>query len=218
MVATGVYRQVIKEYPDGGGSYSVAAENLGEAPALMAGSGLLVDYVLTVAVSISAGVAAITSALPGLYDTVVIGVAVIALLLVANLRGVREAGTLFAIPTYAFIGAMFLLIAWSLIDLGGKGFEAQPPTSNPAAVEGVTALLVLRAFSSGATAMTGIEAISNAVPVFTPTAWKNAGDADGDGGALGFDVRGPDRRHPPRGHRPGQRGDRALLARPRDPR
>ena len=114
MVATGVsYRQVIKEYPDGGGSYSVAAENLGEAPALMAGSGLLVDYVLTVAVSISAGVAAITSALPGLYDTVVIGVAVIALLLVANLRGVREAGTLFAIPTYAFIGAMFLLIAWS---------------------------------------------------------------------------------------------------------
>ena len=176
MVATGVsYRQVIKEYPDGGGSYSVAAENLGEAPALMAGSGLLVDYVLTVAVSISAGVAAITSALPGLYDdTVLIGLAVIALLLVANLRGVRDAGTLFAIPTYAFIGAMFLLIAWSLIDLAGKGFEAQPPTSNPAAVEGVTALLVLRAFSSGATAMTGIEAISNAVPVFTPTAWKNA--------------------------------------------
>jgi amino acid transporter len=176
MVATGVsYRQVIKEYPDGGGSYSVAAKNLGEAPALMAGSGLLVDYVLTVAVSISAGVAAITSALPGLYDdTVVIGLAVIALLLVANLRGVREAGTLFAIPTYAFVGAMFLLIAASLVDLGGKGFEAQPPTSNPAAVEGVTALLILRAFSSGATAMTGIEAISNAVPVFKPTAWKNA--------------------------------------------
>jgi amino acid transporter len=176
MIATGVsYRQVIKEYPGGGGSYSVAADNLGEVPALMAGAGLLVDYVLTVAVSISAGVAAITSALPALdNETVVIGLAVIGLLLVANLRGVREAGTLFAIPTYAFVGAMFLLIGSALVDLAGKGFEAQPPTSNPAAVEGVTALLVLRAFSSGATAMTGIEAISNAVPVFKPTAWKNA--------------------------------------------
>jgi hypothetical protein len=151
MVATGVsYRQVIKEYPGGGGSYSVAAENLGEAPALMAGAGLLVDYVLTVAVSVSAGVAAITSAIPSLQpDTVAIGLAVIALLLVANLRGVREAGTLFAIPTYAFIGAVFLLIGSALVDLAGKGFEAQPPTASPAAVEGVTALLVLRAFSSG---------------------------------------------------------------------
>jgi len=176
MVATGLsYRQVIKEYPAGGGSYSISSENLGERPALLAGSGLLVDYVLTVAVSISAGVAAITSALPGLDDeTVAIGLAVIALLLVANLRGIREAGPLFAIPTYAFVSAMFLLIGVALVDLAGKGFEAQPPSSDPAAVEGVTALLVLRAFSSGATAMTGIEAISNAVPVFRPTSWRNA--------------------------------------------
>jgi amino acid transporter len=113
--------------------------------------------------------------MPGLYDdTVLIGLLVIALLLVANLRGIREAGTVFAIPTYAFIGAVFLLIVSGVVDLAGKGFEAQPPSSDPAAVEGITALLVLRAFSSGATAMTGIEAISNAVPVFKPEAWRNA--------------------------------------------
>ena len=220
MVATGVsYRQVIKEYPDGGGSYSVAAENLGEAPALMAGSGLLVDYVLTVAVSISAGVAAITSALPGLYDdTVVIGLAVIALLLVANLRGVREAGTLFAIPTYAFIGAMFLLIAVEPDRPGRQGLRGAAADLEPGRGRGGdSAAGAARLLFGGDRDDRNRGDLQRRAGVHADGLEERAGDADGDGGAVGLDVRGPDRRHPPRGHRPGQRRDRALLARPRDP-
>jgi amino acid transporter len=175
MLAVGVsYRQTIRAYPHGGGSYIVASDNLGRVPGLIAAAGLMTDYILTVAVSVAAGLEAITSAIPSLgSDTVVIGVGVIVVLLAGNLRGVREAGALFAAPTYVFIFAMFVLVAVGLIDAAGRGFH---PTPRPrmTAIEGVGVLLVLRAFASGSTAMTGIEAISNAVPVFKPVEWRNA--------------------------------------------
>jgi amino acid transporter len=175
MLAVGLsYRQLIKAYPHGGGSYVVAGENLGQIPALIAAAGLLIDYVLTVAVSISAGVAAVTSALPGLASAAVpLGVGVIAVLLVGNLRGVREAGAIFSAPTYAFVVAIVTLIGVDLIHASSRGF-ASTPAVGLRPIEGISALLVLRAFSSGATAMTGIEAISNAVPAFQPPAWRNA--------------------------------------------
>jgi amino acid transporter len=175
MLAVGLsYRQLIKAYPHGGGSYIVAGENLGQVPALIAAAGLLIDYVLTVAVSISAGVAAVTSALPALAsDAVPLGVGVIAILLVGNLRGVRQAGTIFSAPTYAFVLAIFVLIGVELIHASARGF-APTPAVGLRPIEGISVLLVLRAFSSGATAMTGIEAISNAVPAFQPPAWRNA--------------------------------------------
>ncbi|MEA2659953.1 MAG: hypothetical protein QOF64_2567, partial [Candidatus Binatota bacterium] len=175
MVAVGVsYRQTIRAYPHGGGSYIVATDNLGRVPGLVAAAGLMTDYVLTVAVSVAAGIAAITSAVPSLSsETVLLGVCAIGLLLAGNLRGVRQAGSLFALPTYAFLLAIFTLVAVGLGQAAGRGFT---PTPHPTlvATEGVGLMLVLRAFSSGATAMTGIEAISNAVPVFKPPAWRNA--------------------------------------------
>ena len=175
MLAVGVsYRQTIRAYPHGGGSYIVASDNLGRVPGLVAAAGLMTDYILTVAVSVASGVAAITSAIPSLApDTVPIGVAVIAVLLAGNLRGVRQAGALFAAPTYLFIATMFVLVAVGLIDASHRGFH---PTPRPplTATEGVGVLLVLRAFASGSTAMTGIEAISNAVPAFKPVEWRNA--------------------------------------------
>ncbi|MEV7776952.1 APC family permease [Kitasatospora sp. NPDC088351] len=175
MLAVGVsYRQTIRAYPHGGGSYVVAGDNLGRLPGLVAAAGLMTDYILTVAVSIAAGVEAITSAIPSLTpDIVPIGVGVIALLLAGNLRGIRQAGVLFAAPTYAFIAAVLALVCVGLYDAGGRGFH---PTPTPAltATEGLGVLLVLRSFASGSTAMTGIEAISNAVPAFTPVTWRNA--------------------------------------------
>lgn len=175
MIAVGFsYRQIIRAYPHGGGSYVVAGENLGQFVGLVAAGGLLIDYILTVAVSIASGVAAITSAISSLEShVVIIGLIVIALLLVGNLRGVREAGALFSAPTYLFIAAMFLLIIVGLTNAASRGFSI-PPVKGLHAVEGLTVLLVLRAFSSGATAMTGIEAISNSVPAFKPSAWRNA--------------------------------------------
>jgi amino acid transporter len=175
MVAVGFsYRQLIRAYPNGGGSYVVTHENLGELPALIAASGLLIDDMLTVAVSISAGIAAITSALPGLAGgTIPLGLSVIALLLAGNLRGVRQAGVIFSVPTYAFVVAMFALIAVGLADASADGFApARDGTLEP--LQAATVLLVLRAFSSGATAMTGIEAISNAVPAFEAPSSRNA--------------------------------------------
>jgi amino acid transporter len=175
MVAVGLsYRQLIRAYPHGGGSYIVAGKNLGELPALIAAAGLMTDYTLTVAVSISSGVAAITSAIPGLtHAGVPIGLAAIAILLAGNLRGVRQAGVLFSAPTYAFVLAVFGLIAVGLVDASSRGF-APTPVVGLEPIEGITVLLVLRAFSSGATAMTGIEAISNAVPAFQPPTSRNA--------------------------------------------
>jgi amino acid transporter len=175
MLAVGIsYRQTIRAYPHGGGSYTVASENLGRVAGLVAAAGLMTDYVLTVAVSVSAGSAAITSAIPALRpEAVPLGLGAIALLLAGNLRGVRQAGSLFALPTYAFILAVVVLLAVGLARAGEHGFTPSPHPAL-AASEGVGLMLVLRAFSSGATAMTGIEAISNAVPVFKRPAWRNA--------------------------------------------
>lgn len=175
MLAIGVsYRQTIRAYPRGGGSYIVASDNLGRVPGLMAAAGLMTDYILTVAVSIAAGVAAITSAVPSLASSsVLIGVLAILVLLACNLRGIRQAGAIFAAPTYAFVIAMLALIAVGLADAAGRDFHPVPhPPMN--ATEGLGILLVMRAFASGATAMTGIEAISNAVPAFKPVEWRNA--------------------------------------------
>lgn len=175
MIAVGAsYRQTIAAYPSGAGSYIVATDNLGEIPGLAAGVGLMADYVMTVAVSIAAGIAAVTSAIPALRSSSVpTGLGVIALLLAGNLRGVRQAGYLFAAPTYAFLAAIFALIGVGLVDAAGNGFTVAHPHPTKA-VEGLTLLLVLRAFSSGASSMTGIEAVSNAIPAFEPPEAKNA--------------------------------------------
>jgi amino acid transporter len=175
ILAVGVsYRQTIRAYPHGGGSYIVATENLGRVPGLAAAAGLLTDYILTFAVSIASGVAAVTSAVPALAPAAVpIGTGTIAVLLAGNLRGVRQAATVFAAPTYAFIIAIFALITAGLVAAAGRGFHPLPPPRLPT-TEAVNALLVLRAFSSGATAMTGVEAVSNAVPAFKPVEWRNA--------------------------------------------
>lgn len=175
MLAVGLsYRQTIRAYPQGGGSYIVAGQNLGRVAGLVAAAGLLIDYIMTVAVSIASGVASITSAFPSLRSaTVVIGVVVIAVLLIGNLRGVREAGSLFALPTYAFIAAIAALIIAGLVHAAGRNFHPVPPP-HLGAVQSIGVFLILRAFSSGATAMTGIEAISNAVPAFKPVEWRNA--------------------------------------------
>ncbi|WP_435854441.1 APC family permease [Streptomyces subrutilus] len=175
MLAVGLsYRQTIRAYPHGGGSYIVAGANLGPSAGLIAAAGLMTDYVLTVAVSIASGVAAITSAVPSLTAaTVPLGVGVIVLLLAGNLRGIRQAGALFAAPTYLFIGAVFALVVAGLVTAAGHDFEPRPTPPLPV-TETAGLLLVMRAFSSGATAMTGIEAISNAVPAFKPVEWRNA--------------------------------------------
>ncbi len=175
MLAVGVsYRQTIRAYPQGGGSYIVATEELGRVPGLTAAAGLLIDYVLTVAVSIASGVAAMTSAFPSLRSaTVWIGVAVIVVLLAGNLRGVRQAGAAFAVPTYAFIVAIGALVIAGLVHSAARGFSPAP-SHHLAITESLTVFLVLRAFASGSTAMTGIEAISNAVPSFKPVEWRNA--------------------------------------------
>ncbi|MDT0270203.1 APC family permease [Streptomyces sp. DSM 44915] len=175
MVAVGLsYRQTIRAYPHGGGSYLVASANLGRTPGLLAAAGLMTDYVLTVSVSVASGVAAISPVFPKVANSPVpLGVLVILLLLAGNLRGVRQAGRLFALPTYAFVLAMFLLVGVGLFQAAGHGFTPEA-TPHPPATEAVTLFLVLRALASGSTAMAGIEAISNAVPIFQPPEWRNA--------------------------------------------
>ncbi|MGI8921747.1 MAG: APC family permease [Solirubrobacteraceae bacterium] len=175
MVSVGLsYRQTIRAYPKGGGSYIVASSELGELPGLTAAAGLMIDYVLTVAVSIAAGVAAITSAVPSMRGhQVLLGLIAIAVLLAGNLRGVRQAGMLFSAPTYAFIVAILLLTAVGLIDAAGRGFSSLP-RPHVHATEALGLLVVLRAFASGSTAMTGIEAISDGIPAFRRVEWRNA--------------------------------------------
>lgn len=168
------YRQVIRAYPHGGGSYIVARHELGPNWGLLAGAGLILDYILTVAVSVAAGVAAVTSALPSWTSAAVpIGLAMILLLVLANLRGARDAGALFAAPTYMFVLSITLVVVIGLIKSAGHGFHTIAPPAHHA-TEALGVLLILRAFSSGATAMTGIEVISNAVPVFKPPEADNA--------------------------------------------
>ncbi|PZG18134.1 amino acid permease [Micromonospora craterilacus] len=175
MLAVGIsYRQTVQAYPHGAGSYLVASDSLGPRAGLAAAAGLILDYVLTVAVSVTAGVAAITSALPALVPyTIPMALAVIGLLLTGNLRGIRVAGNIFAAPTYLFLVAIVGLIAVGLVQAAARGFTPTAPPATPA-VEGLGLLVVMRAFASGATSMTGIEAVSNAVPVFRPVEWRNA--------------------------------------------
>lgn len=170
------YRQTIRAYPQGGGTYIVTKDNLGTSPALLAAAALLSDYVLTVAVSISAGVAAITSAFPALFPyRVELAVAAILLLTIANLRGVRESATIFMLPTYAFIVSVGLLIVLGSLSLLGIG-PTPHPVRHPAPLptEPLTLFLVLRAFASGSTALTGVEAIADGVPAFKEPQAENA--------------------------------------------
>ena len=164
------YRQTIAAYPDGGGSYTVASRNLGTWPGLLAGSALWIDYVLNVAVAISAGVAALVSAVPALLPhTLGLCLGILVLLTVVNLRGVRDSGVAFMGPTYLFVvslGAVVVLGIGKVIAAGGHPHAVvAPPALRPAVHVGAAWLLV-RAFASGCTAMTGVEAVSNAVPVF----------------------------------------------------
>jgi amino acid transporter len=168
------YQQTIHAYPSGGGSYIVARANLGPTPGLIAAAALLIDYVLTVSVSVAAGVAALTSAVPGLYShRVALGVGFIALIAFANLRGVRESGRVFAVPTYLFIVTFAIMVGAGLWrSLQGDLTPLPAPVVHDAVP--LTWFLVLRAFSSGCTALTGIEAISNGVPAFKPPEASNA--------------------------------------------
>ena len=171
------YRQTIRAYPNGGGAYIVASSNLGFGAGLLGGAALLVDYTMTVAVSIAAGVAAVTSAIPELYDyRVPLSLLFVTLLTTANLRGIRESGTLFAIPTYFFILSFASMIGVGLIRAAlGDDLRAEPPQhALEAGAATLTPLLILRAFSSGAAALTGIEAVANGVPNFKPPEWRNA--------------------------------------------
>jgi amino acid transporter len=168
------YWQTIHAYPSGGGSYIVAKDNLGTLPGLVAGAALLIDYVLTVAVSTAAGVAAVTSAFPALFSwRVLICVVTVITVTVANLRGVRESGNLFTVPTYWFIASLgALLAAGAYRVLTGT---VQPyPTEHIQATEAFGVFLILRAFSSGCATLTGIEAVSNGIPAFRPPEPKNA--------------------------------------------
>jgi amino acid transporter len=175
-VVVSSYRQTIFAYPQGGGSYIVTKDNLGTLPGLISGGALLIDYLLTVAVSVAAGVAALTSAVPGLYDyRVGIGVGFVAAITLANLRGLRESGNLFALPTYLFIGFVTILILYGLVRWTfGWDAAAHVPDPRIAAVQELSVFLVLRAFASGCAALTGVEAVSDGVPAFKPPEAKNA--------------------------------------------
>ncbi|HSK86753.1 MAG TPA: APC family permease [Anaerolineales bacterium] len=174
------YEQIIHAYPNGGGAYVVAYDNLGRFPALVAAAALLTDYILTVSVSISAGVAQIVSAYPELFVyRVPIAVACVIFIMVINLRGVRESGLAFAIPSYFFIVIMFLTIGTGLFRLftGSLGTVIDPPEIEHfgEAISGITAFLLLHAFSSGTAALTGVEAISNGTTAFREPRSRNAG-------------------------------------------
>ncbi len=176
------YRQTIFAYPNGGGSYVVSRENLGEYPSLVAGASLLVDYILTVAVSISAGVAAITSipAFQALGDQrVVLGLALTALITLANLRGVKESGRIFALPTYLYIVTFAALVVYGLVrvfvgHMAPIAFDLHRSVAMRDAGGSLSMFLILKGFSSGAVALTGTEAISNGVPAFRRPESKNA--------------------------------------------
>jgi amino acid transporter len=171
------YTQTIKAYPGGGGAYIVAKENLGESAGLSAAAALLIDYTLTVAVSVAAGVAAITSAFPALHiNRVELGLAFVALLAVGNLRGIRESARIFAVPTYGFIVLMLALIAAGLWKVAGGAAMAAAPAQPLATFNtgSLTLFALMTAFANGCTAMTGVEAISDGTPAFQPPEAKNA--------------------------------------------
>lgn len=169
------YRQIIFSYPNGGGAYVVSKENLGVNPGLIAGGSLLVDYILTVAVSVSAGTDAITSAFPTLHDyNVLIASIFVILITIMNLRGVTESASFLAYPVYLFVLALFILIIVGLYKIvtGQVSPDLHAPIGTP--VAGISLFLLLKAFASGSSALTGVEAISNAIPNFKDPAPKNA--------------------------------------------
>ncbi len=179
VILTISYEQTIHAYPSGGGAYIVARDNLGELPAQTAGAALLTDYILTVAVSISSGVAQITSAFPALFPwRVEIAVVLVAFVMLINLRGVKESGMIFAIPTYFFIAMMFITVIVGLVRYlsGSLGLVSDPPPMEMLhGAQALSLFLILRAFSSGTTALTGVEAISNGIPAFRVPRSRNAG-------------------------------------------
>ena len=174
------YRQTCHAYPSGGGAYVVSRENLGEAASLAAAAALLVDYVMTVAVSVTSGVVAVTSAIPVLSPhAVAISVGLIVVLMLANLRGTRESGRVFAVPTYTFVGLAALMFLWAAVKAVTVGLPPASTAADPLPSSGglaglALALLLVRAFASGCTALTGVEAISNGVPSFATPKARNA--------------------------------------------
>ncbi len=181
IILTLSYEQTIHAYPGGGGAYIVSRDNLGSLPALIAGSALLMDYVLTVAVSISSGVAQLVSAYPSLFkQRILIAVIMVAFIMIINLRGVKESGFVFAIPTYFFLVMMFMTVIVGLVRASAGTLT---PVLNPpqdimslnTVLTPITLFLILKAFSSGTTALTGVEAISNGITAFKHPASKNAG-------------------------------------------
>jgi amino acid transporter len=170
------YRQTIHAYPNGGGAYIVAKENLGTMPSLIAAASLLIDYVLTVAVSVAAGVAAVTSAVPALAPwRVELSLGFVAILMFGNLRGVRESGRIFAVPTYFFIVSILGMLAfgaWKYLTGAVVAVTPELPATDGSGV--LTTFALLTAFSNGCTAMTGVEAVSNGVPAFKPPESRNA--------------------------------------------
>ena len=172
------YRQTIEAYPTGGGSYTVARQNLGELSGLLAAAALMIDYVLTAAVGISAGVGALVSAVPSLEPhTLAICLVILLLITIVNLRGVRETGAVFIFPTYLFVGSLVITLALGLFKTlasGGHPVPVVPPPPLHPQTAAVSAWLLLKAFSSGCTAMTGVEAVSNGVKAFREPVVKSA--------------------------------------------
>ncbi|WP_234117465.1 APC family permease [Clostridium hydrogenum] len=169
------YRQTIDSYPNGGGAYIVAKDNLGTIPGLAAGGALIIDYILTVAVSASAGTAAITSAISSLLPhKVTITIILILIMAVGNLRGISESAKIFSIPTYLFIFSVLFLIIYGIIKVKIFGYTPQNFQTTLKASGDITAMLMLRAFAGGCTALTGVEAVSNGIPNFAKPAQKNA--------------------------------------------
>ncbi|MBA2528575.1 MAG: APC family permease [Euzebyales bacterium] len=182
------YRQTVRAYPRGGGAYIVSRTNLGDIPGLTAASALLIDYTLTVSVSIAAGVAAITSAVPALDPyRLYMALGFVVAVTLANLRGVKEAGALFALPTYTFVATMFVLIGSGLVQCIG-GCPAAPPSGQIEAETGLGLFLILRAFSSGSTALTGVEAISDGVLAFRYPQSRNAATTLGVMGIMAVSM------------------------------
>jgi amino acid transporter len=185
------YRQTVRAYPNGGGAYIVSKENLGTLPGLVAAAALLTDYVLTVSVSVAAGVFAITSAAPELSELrLELSLGFVLFITLINLRGVKESGTLFAVPTYSFVAAIFLMLGTGLV----RCLDACPQAVRPehvvplGAAGSVGLFIILRAFSSGSTALTGVEAISNGVPAFRRPQARNAAATLGIMGVIAVSM------------------------------
>src|SRR6202795_1975293 len=169
------YRQTVAAYPQGGGAYLVAKDNIGIFPALTAAAALLVDYVLTVSVSVVAGIAALTSAMPQLHPyRVVLSVLAVAGIAMGNLRGVRESAQMFAAPTYFFVASILAMVGYGLVGTIFRWLPEAPYEPHPPGLEGVGLFLLLRSYAAGCTALTGVEAVSNGVQALKPPEGRNA--------------------------------------------